>query len=224
MYNGDSFLVELLDQLCCAVTKLSDSMQPHWLQYAKLPWPSLSHGVTSESCPLSQWCHPTILSFAALFFYCLQSFPASGSVPVGWLFPSGDQSIEASASASVLPENIQVWFPLGLTCLIFLQSRGLSAVFSSTIIQRHLFFSTQPSLWSTSQIHTALLENHNFDYMALCQQSDNLAFEYAKFVIGFLPRCKHLLPFCNSGLCENHWKEIWPDTWIPLGLPRWLRC
>ena len=121
-------------------------MQPHWLQYAKLPWPSLSHGVTSESCPLSQWCHPTILSFAALFFYCLQSFPASGSVPVGWLFPSGDQSIGASASASVLPENIQVWFPLRLTCLIFLQSRGLSAVFSSTIIQRHLFFSTQSSL------------------------------------------------------------------------------
>ena len=82
---------------------------------------SLSPGVCSESCPLSQWCHPTISSFIAPFS-CPQSFPASGSFPVSWLFPSGGQSIGASASASVLPINIKGWFPLGLTCLISLQS------------------------------------------------------------------------------------------------------
>ena len=97
---------------------MSDSLWPHGLQHTRPPCPSLTPGVYSNSCPLSQWCHPTISSFVAPFFSCPQSFPASGSFPVSWLFASGGQSIGALASASVLPMNIQGWFPLGLTDLI----------------------------------------------------------------------------------------------------------
>jgi len=93
---------------------LSDSLWPH----ARLPCPLLCPRVCSNSCPLSQWCQPTISSSVSLFSSCLQSFPASGSFPVSWLFISGGQSIGASASPSVLPMNSQGWFPLGLTCLI----------------------------------------------------------------------------------------------------------
>ena len=99
----------------------SDPLQPHRLQHARLPCPSLSLGVCSDSCPLSCWCCLTISS-AALFSFCLQSFPASGSFPSSQLFASGGQCIRASASASVLPVNVQNWFPLGLTGLISLQS------------------------------------------------------------------------------------------------------
>ena len=93
-----------------------------------------SPGVCSSSCPLSWWCHPTISSSIALFSSCPQSFPASGSFPRSQLFISGSQTIRASASASVFPMNIQDWFPLGLTGFIYLQSKGLSRVFSSTRI------------------------------------------------------------------------------------------
>ena len=127
---------------------MSDALWPHGLQHARFPCPSPSPGVYSNSCPLSWWCHPTDSS---PFTSCLQSLPASGSFPVSQLFASSSQSIGASASASVLPVNIQDWFPLGLTGLISLQSRGLSRVFSSTTVQKHQFFSTQPSLWSNSQ-------------------------------------------------------------------------
>ena len=106
--------------------------------------------------PLSLWCHPTILSSVTPFSSCLQSFPASGAFPVSQFFPSGGWSIEVSASASVLPMNIQGWLPLRLTDLIFL-SKGLSRVFSSTAVWKHQFFSAQPSLWSNSHIHTWLL-------------------------------------------------------------------
>ena len=90
----------------------------------------------SNSCPLSQWCHPTISSSVVPFFFCLQFFPASGSFAVSQLFASGGQMIRASASASVLPMNIQDWFPLGLTGLISLQSKGLSRVFSNTTVHK----------------------------------------------------------------------------------------
>ena len=93
---------------------------------------------------------------------CLQSFPESGAFLMSWFFPSGGQSIGASASASVVPMNIQDWFPLGLTGLISLQPKGLSRVFANTTVQKHQFFHTQPSLWSNSHIHTWLLEN-SFD-------------------------------------------------------------
>ena len=107
---------------------------------------------------IGQWCHSNISSSVVSFSSYLQSFPASGSFPVSWFFSSGGQSIGVSASASVLPMNIQDWFPLGLTGLISLQSKGLSRVFSNTTVQKHQFFSTQLSLWSNSHIHTWLLE------------------------------------------------------------------
>ena len=132
---------------------VSDSLQPHGLQHTRLPCPSPSPGACSNSCPSSQWCHPTISSSVTPFSSCLQSFPASGSFPMNWLLASGDQSIGASASALVLPMNIQGWFPLGLTGLLSLQSKGLSRVFSNTTVQKHLFFSAQPSQ-SNSHIHT----------------------------------------------------------------------
>ena len=108
---------------------MSDSLEPHGLQHSRLPCLSPSPGVCSNSCSLSRWCHPTISSFVFPFSSCLQSFPASGSFLMSWLFASGDQSI--GASASVLPMNNQGWFPLGLTGLICLLSKGLSRVFPS---------------------------------------------------------------------------------------------
>ena len=93
----------------------SKSLKPHGLQHVRLSCPSLSLGVWSNSCPLIQWCHPTISSSVALFSFCLQSFPASGTFPMSQLFISGGQCIGALASASVLPMNIQGWFPLGWT-------------------------------------------------------------------------------------------------------------
>ena len=113
---------------------VSESLQPHGLQHTRFPYPLLPPRVCSNSCPLSWWCYSTIWSSAASFSSCLQSFPASGSFPVSQLFTSGGQSIGASASASVLPVNIQGWFPFGLTGWISLQSKGLSRVFSSTTI------------------------------------------------------------------------------------------
>ena len=138
---------------------VSDSLWPHGLQHTRLPCPSLSPGVCSHSCPLSQWCHPTISSSAAPFSFCLRSFLTSRSFPVSRLFASGGQSIIASALASVLPMNIQGWYPFGLTGLISLQFKGLSRVFSSTTVRRHQFFSAQSFLWSSSHFRTWLLEN-----------------------------------------------------------------
>ena len=108
----------------------SNSLQPHGQPHARLPWhvPSPTPRACSNSCPSSQWCHPIISSSVMPFFSCLQSFPASGSFPMSQLFTSGGQSIGASASVSVLPMNIQDWFPLWLTGLISLQSKGLSRV------------------------------------------------------------------------------------------------
>ena len=111
-----------------------------------------------NSCLLSQWCHPTISSSVSPFSSCPQSFPASESFPVSQFFASGGQSIAASASASVVPMNIQGWFSLGLTGLISLQPKGLSRVFSDTTVQKHQFFGAQLSLWFNSHIHTWLLE------------------------------------------------------------------
>ena len=139
----------------CSV--MSNSLQPHGLQQARPPCPSPSLGACSNSCPLSQWCHPTISSSVIPFSFRLQSFPASGSFPISQLFASGGQSTGASASASVLSMNIQGWFPLWWTGLISLLSKGLS-VFSSITIQKHHFFHGQPSSWSNFHIHTWLLE------------------------------------------------------------------
>ena len=139
---------------------VSNSMQPHGLQQPGFP---VHHHLTvcSNSCPLTQWCHPTISSSIVSFSSCLWSFPAPRSFLMSQLFTSGSQRIRASES--VLLINIQDWFPLTLTGLISLQSMGLSRTFSNTTAQRHQFFSIQPSLWSNSHILTWLLENHSFD-------------------------------------------------------------
>ena len=118
----------------CSV--LSESLWFHGLQHTRLPCPSPSPGACLNSSPLSGWCHPTISSSVIPFSFCLQSFPASQSFPMSQFFASGGQSIGVSVSASVLPTSIQGWFPLGLTGLISLMSKGLSRVFSTTV-QRH---------------------------------------------------------------------------------------
>ena len=143
-------------QFSCSV--VSNSLWPHRLQHARLPCPLLSPEVCSNLGLLNRWCHPTISSSVTLLSSCPQSLPASGLFPVSLLLTSGGQSIGASASASVLPMNIQNWILLGLTGLISLQSKGLSRVFSSTTVQKHQFFSAQLSLWSNSHILTWLLE------------------------------------------------------------------
>jgi len=134
----------LMCVICGCSVAVSDSLWLHGLQHTRLPCPSLFLRVCSNSCLSSQWCHPTIMSSVALFSFCLQSFPASGSFPMSRLFMSDAKNIRASASASVLPTNIPGWFPLGLTDLISLQSIGLSRVFSSTTVWKHQFFSAQP--------------------------------------------------------------------------------
>ena len=115
---------------------MSHSLWPHGLQQARLPCPSPTPGVYSNACPLSWWCHPTISSSVVPFSSRLQSFPTSGSFPMSQLFVSGGQIIGVSASTSVLPMNIQDWFPLGWTGWISLQSKGLSRVFSNTTVQK----------------------------------------------------------------------------------------
>ena len=132
---------------------VSDSLWPHGLQHTRLAYSSPSPGVCTNSCPLSWWCYPTILSSATPMSSCPQSLPPSESFPTSQLFASDGQSIKVSASATVLPMDIQGWFPLGLTGLISLLSKGLSRVFSSTTVEKQQFFGTQPSLWSNSHIH-----------------------------------------------------------------------
>ena len=133
-----------LVQFSCSV--VSDSLRPHEPQHSRPPCLSPAPGVHPNSCPSSQWCHPTISSSVIPFSSCPQSFPASGSFQMSQFFASGGQSIGVSASASVLPMNTQDWSPLGWTGWIFLQSKGLSRVFSNTTVQKHQFFSAQLSL------------------------------------------------------------------------------
>ena len=143
---------------------VSNSSRPHELQHARLSCPSPTPGACSNSCPLSWWCYPTISSSVILFFSCLQSFPASGSFPTSQFFASGGQTIGASASASVLPMNIQDWFPLGLIDWISLQSKGLSRVSPTpqlnSINSSVLSFLYSPTLTS---IHD-YWKNHSFDF------------------------------------------------------------
>ena len=143
---------------CCSVAKSCptscDSMDCSRLGSSVLHSP----GVCSNSCLLSQWCNLTILSSATPFFFCLHSFPAWGSFPMSQLFAFDDQRTGASASATVLPTNIQGWYLLGLIGLISLLSKSLSRVFSSTTVWNHQFYGALHSLWSSSHIHTWLLE------------------------------------------------------------------
>ena len=123
---------------------VSGSLWPHGLQHVRLLYSSLVLRVNSQLCPLSQWCHPFISS-SAIPFSCFQSFPSLGSFPMNWLFSSGGQNIGASTITSVLPMNIQDWFPLGLTGLMSLQSKGLLSVFYNTIVQKFTSWWVPPS-------------------------------------------------------------------------------
>ena len=145
------FIVPFMLSVQFSCSDVSSSWWPHRLQYTSLPCPSPTPGACSSSCLFSRWCHPAISS-SVVPFSRLQSFTASGSFPVSQFFASGGQSIGASVSASVLPMNIQYWFPLALTGLISLLCKGLSRVFSNTTVQKHQFFGAElsfsPSLTS----------------------------------------------------------------------------
>ena len=158
---------------CCSVAKSCLTLRPHGLQHVRLLCPSLSARVCSNSCPLSWRCYLNISSSVSAF----SSFPASGSFPMNWLFASGGQSTRASASATVLPMNIQDWFPFRLTGLISLQSKVLSRISSPTPQFKSI------SSWTLSLLYGPVLtsahdywKNHSFDYADFCQQSDVSAF------------------------------------------------
>ena len=175
---------------------MTDSLWPHGLQYTRLPCPLESPGVCANSCPLSQWCYPAILSSASTpFSSCLQSFPASGSFPVSQLFTSGGQSFGVSASESVLPVNIQEWFPLGWTGLIFLQSKGILKSLlqhhnlRASFFQHSAFFMVQLSHLYTTTEKTIALPRRTFVGKVMSLLFNMLS----RFVIVFLPRSTHLL-------------------------------
>ena len=165
---------------------------PHGLQHTRLPCPSPSPRACSNSCQLGRWCYPTISLPVISFSSCLRSFPSSGSFPMSQFFISGGESI--GASASVLPVTTQNWFPLGMTDLIPLQSNGISRFFSSTTVQKHLFFDMQISLWFNSHPFmttgkTIALTIQIFVGKVMSLLSNMLSM----FVISFLPRDKRLL-------------------------------
>ena len=157
LYEDPNKVTEFLICMCCSVAKSSPTF---WnamnCRTPGFPCPSLSPWVCSNLCPLSRWRHPTISSSVVPFSSCPRSFPASGSFPLSQCFTSGGQSI--GASAAVLPVIVQSWFPLWLTGLISFLSKGLSRVLSSTTVQKCPLFHAQPYLWSSSHIHTWLLE------------------------------------------------------------------
>ena len=170
------FLINIYLLLLFSSSLVSDSLQPHGLQQASLPCPSLAPRACANSCPLSRWCHPTISSSVTPFSSCPQSFPASGSFPKSQLFSSGGQSTGDSASASVLPMNIQGGFPLGSTNLISLLLRDSQK--SSPAPQFEGVDSLVLSLLYGSALTSThdYWKHHSFDYMDICRQSDALFF------------------------------------------------
>ena len=140
---------------------MSDSLRPHQSQHTRPLYPSPTPGVHPNSCASSRWCHPAIWSSIVPFSSCPQSLPASGSFPMSRLFTWGGQSIRVSASASVLPMNIQDWSPIGLTGWISLQSKGLSRVFSNTTVQKHQFFGAQLSSHVDQNLLVSILYMYN---------------------------------------------------------------
>ena len=169
MYEGNIFQFSSV-QFSHSV--MSNSLRPHGLQHAR---PSPTPRVYSNSCPLSQWCHPTISSSVIRFYSCLQYFQASGSFQMSQFFPSGDQSTGVSASASVLPTNTQDWSPLGWTGWISLQSKGLSKVFSSTTVQKDQFF-VFSAFFIVQLSHPYMTTGKTIALTRLCWQSNVSAF------------------------------------------------
>ena len=188
----------------CSV--VSNSLWAQGLQHIRLPCPSPSPKACSHSCPLSQWCHPTILSSDIPFSSCLQYFPASGSLPMR-LFTSGGQSIGASASASVPPMNIQDGFPLDWLVWFPCCPSDSQASPPNTTVQKHHFFGTQPSLQSNSHIHTWLPEKT----LALTRRTFvskvmSLLFNpLSRFALVFLPRSKRLNFMAAVTTCSDFW-------------------
>ena len=178
-----------------SLSVVSDSLRPHGPQHTMLLCPSPTPRACSNSCPSSQWCHPTISSSVVPFSSCFQSFPASGSFPVSQFFASGGQSIGVSASASVLPMNIQDWFPLGWTGWISLQSKGLSRVFSNFTAQKHQFLGVQPFfMFQLSHPYMTTGKTIALTIQIFVGKVMSLLFNMlSRLVITFLPRNKHLL-------------------------------
>ena len=189
---------------------MSDSLQPHGLQHTRLPCPPPSPGTCSNSSPLSRWCHPTISSSVIPFSSCLQSFLYLGFFLMSWLFTSGDQNIGASASASVLPMNIQSWFPLGLTSLISLQSKRLKNLhqhhsWNMSILQHSAFFMLQLSHPYMTIGKTVALTRWIFIGKVMSLLFNILC----RFVIAFLPRSRCLLiSWLQSPSIVSH--SLWP--------------
>ena len=187
----------------CSV--MSNSLQPHGLQHARLPCPPKTPGSCSNSCPSSEWCHPTISSYVIPFASSPLSFPASGNFPMSQLFASGGQTIGVSASTSVLPMNAQDWSPLEWTGWISLQSKGPLRVFSNTTVQKHQFFCTQLFFFIVQLSHphmttgkTIALTRRTFVDKVMSLLFNKLS----KLVITFLPRSNH------HG-CNHHLQSFW---------------
>ena len=173
-----------------SVAQSCPTLWPHGLQHARPPCPSPTPRVYSNSCPLSQWCCPAISSSVIPFSSHLQSFRALGSFQMSQFFASGGQSIGVSASASVLPMNIQDWFPLGWTGWISLQSKGLSRVFSNTTVQKHRFFCIvlrRENFRVFSRLGSYLVQTRAFlilKYQAINYWISNLVFHFLKPLVG----------------------------------------
>ena len=184
---------------------VSDSLWPHELQHTRPSCPSPNSRAYSNSCPSSRWCHPTISSCVIPFSSCLQFFPASGSFPMSQFWASGGQSIWVSASASVLPMNMQCWFPLGWTGWTSLQSKGLW-VFSNTTVQKHQFFSMFknkiPSRWSRRPRTAGLQQS-----LSLIPTTfpTSLCFNWANLLLS--PVCSVLLPTTE----RDTWQKVAPS-------------
>ena len=194
---------------------MSDSLWPHGLQHIRLPCPSLSPGVCSNSCPLSRWCHPTISSSVIPVSSCLQCFPASGSFPMSGLFATGGESFRVSASASVLPMNIQGWFPLGLTGLISLQSKGFSRVFSNTTVRKQDSYLNQISMAGRSPGGLVFgigdLSSTKWTYLLLsciCSRTALLQRLHQNYAAITLLRAR-------SSVCKAQGKVTWSLHWSP---------
>ena len=186
-------MFKVIVDICCSVTQSCPVLWTPWTPWTpRTPAHQASLSFTMSLNLLRLMCFESVMPSNHLvlchpFFSCLQPFPASGSFLMSWLFASGGQSVGASASASVLPVNIQDWFPLGLNSLISLQSKGLSRVFSNTTVKKHQFLGTQPSLWSNSHMTTG--KTIALTIRAFVGKVMSLLFNMlSRFVIAFLPR------------------------------------
>jgi len=193
--SGGTTITRYLSSVQFSCSVVSDSLRPHELQHARPPCPSPTPGVHSDSRPSNRWCHPAISSSVVPFSSCPQSLPASESFPMSQLFSWGGQSTGVSASASVLPKKSQGWSPSEWTGWIFLQSKGLSRVFSNTtvqkasILQHSAFFTVQLSHPYMTTGKTIALTRWSF----VCKVMSLLFNMLSSLVITFLPRSKHLL-------------------------------